>query len=295
MRSEIIPVGVLVACSAAQAQPLVHVVVDMDAHTPGIQQTVRVGPETNVVEGVAVYIYAVSGKPSFRTIGYLGGIDRGIAFGHEPVSGNRGSVVAFDDHPGTPANPGNHIEMLSVGRCCMQRWFDGPEVQYLEFNVGTPAVIKTWPTPPIFTVDIRLSDHHVGDVFSFYVFDTVAANFGEYGAFTASDLRSLDTGGDAVPDRTATHTSIDLDNPVPVPPGAFVVDFIDGPVAGGGATIEVVCTADYDGNGVVNSRDFFIFLRDFFASDPQADLNRDGWIDSQDVLDYLTAFFLGCG
>lgn len=49
------------------------------------------------------------------------------------------------------------------------------------------------------------------------------------------------------------------------------------------------CPADIDGNGVVNSADFFAFLLLFFEG--IADFNRDGSTNSQDFFDYLNAFF----
>jgi hypothetical protein len=54
------------------------------------------------------------------------------------------------------------------------------------------------------------------------------------------------------------------------------------------------CSADFNGDGVVNSQDFFDFLGRFFASDALADFNADGVVNSQDFFDFLTAFFKGC-
>jgi len=58
--------------------------------------------------------------------------------------------------------------------------------------------------------------------------------------------------------------------------------------------VSSACTADFNGDGAVNSQDFFDFLAAFFTSEPAADFNQSGGIDSQDFFDFLTAFFTGC-
>lgn len=54
------------------------------------------------------------------------------------------------------------------------------------------------------------------------------------------------------------------------------------------------CPADFTGDGVVNSQDFFAFLTAFFQGSPAADFNGDGAINSQDFFNFLGAFFNGC-
>jgi hypothetical protein len=56
----------------------------------------------------------------------------------------------------------------------------------------------------------------------------------------------------------------------------------------------MMCAADFNQSGAVDSQDFFDFLAAFFAHLPSADFNHSGAIDSQDFFDFLTAFFAGC-
>jgi hypothetical protein len=54
------------------------------------------------------------------------------------------------------------------------------------------------------------------------------------------------------------------------------------------------CVADFNGDFIVNSQDFFDFLNAFFLNLPIADVNFDTVVNSQDFFDFLTAFFSGC-
>lgn len=54
------------------------------------------------------------------------------------------------------------------------------------------------------------------------------------------------------------------------------------------------CPADFNADGAANSQDLFDFLGAFFAAAPAADFNTDLAIDSQDFFDFLVAFFGGC-
>ncbi len=54
------------------------------------------------------------------------------------------------------------------------------------------------------------------------------------------------------------------------------------------------CAADFNDDGFANSQDFFEYLTAFFASDISADFGGDGIVNSQDLFDYLVAFFEGC-
>ena len=59
-------------------------------------------------------------------------------------------------------------------------------------------------------------------------------------------------------------------------------------------SVTLTCDADFNADGFVNSADFFDFLTAFFASDLEADFNADGAVNSQDFFDFLAAFFGGC-
>ena len=54
------------------------------------------------------------------------------------------------------------------------------------------------------------------------------------------------------------------------------------------------CTADFNGDGSVNTLDVLAFLTAWAAGDPAGDFNGDGTINSQDVLAFLNAWSAGC-
>ncbi len=136
--------------SAAGEEPPVEVAVDMDAQRPGIQSIVTVDACTTTVSGVAFYVVDPLGERTLWSIGFVGGVDRGIAFGHMPdESGNHGSVIAMIAKPGTPVNPGN--VSWTVESPALDPGFAGPEVQYLESGADSAAVIPRESGEPAFT------------------------------------------------------------------------------------------------------------------------------------------------
>ncbi|MCI0435563.1 MAG: hypothetical protein L0271_18250, partial [Gemmatimonadetes bacterium] len=208
------------------APPTLTVVVDMDAAQPGVQSTITVSPGAALVRNVAVYGYEPTGAAQVWAVGYLGGLDRGIAFGHAPNNLNQGSVTALTAAPGTPLNPGSTILLTPFAEPA----FFGAETQYLEHSARSPAPIQTAPLAPMFTVDVHLQSAAAGDVFNFHLVDFVAIwSGGQGGAFSTQSSFSLDTGGDATPDGSVTMAGVDLDAPLAAPPASFVVDFVDGP------------------------------------------------------------------
>jgi|GEM_PF-2297641 len=54
------------------------------------------------------------------------------------------------------------------------------------------------------------------------------------------------------------------------------------------------CIADFNRDGVVNTLDVLAFLNAYAAGDASADINRDGVINTLDVLAFLNAYTAGC-
>ena len=229
------------APSAAVAEVPVLVIVDMDATTPGFQSNIDVPlGESGVVRDIGVYVLDPLGQRAIWGIGYLGGIDRGIAFGHVPNNQQHlGMVAGLLGVLRAPVNPGNFPVMVTSPG--LDRAFAGPEVQYVEGGAVAAATLPAEAGEPVFTVDVLLQGAAPGDTYDFYLLDFVVIwSEGVGGAFSTVGPLSLDTGGDSVPDGTASIYGIDADVPIPVPPAAFLVDFVDGNP--GPATITVVST-----------------------------------------------------
>lgn len=285
--------------TAAAGEPPVTVVLDMDPTLPGAQPSVTVPACSGAVTGVTVRVFDALGTRQVLSIGYLGGIDRGIALGHVPDPElNRGCVTGLVAQAVTPLNPGNTAWIVTAPG--MDPGFAGPEVQYVEFGAAKPAPIGD-PQAPLFSVTVDLSGALPGDRFRFYLLDKVAVwlgGGGEGGAFsTTGPFLSLDTGGDAVPDGTDSIHGIDPDVPVPVPPAAFLVDYVDGPAPSGPAVIEIVAQpSDLDGDGATGINDLLLLLAAWGACDSTpcpGDLDGDGAVAIADLL-ALLASWGGC-
>ncbi|MCW5775449.1 MAG: hypothetical protein KIS87_03250 [Phycisphaeraceae bacterium] len=55
------------------------------------------------------------------------------------------------------------------------------------------------------------------------------------------------------------------------------------------------CTADFNGDTIVNTMDVIAFLNAYAAGDPAADLNGDTNVNTLDVIAFLNAYTAGCG
>lgn len=281
----------LLALGAGMTDEPVRVVLDLDLNTPGMQSTRVIEPGTTFVNGIGVFVYDPEGTRRLLAIGYIGGIDRGIALGHVPNDQSVGAITAMSGSPHTPVNPGNFGGVDPDGS--IQKAFPGPEIQYYELGANTDAPLPGVPVAPAFTAEVHLEDASAGDEFAFALADNVVLwTEGRNGAFSTRDMFSLDTGGDAVPDGTPTVIGLDGDAALPAPPAAYLVDYIDG--VDRPAAIIVRCPTDFNADGLVDTRDVLGFLNAWVIRDPRADFNQDGTINTQDVLAFLNTWNTGC-
>ncbi|MBK7403080.1 MAG: hypothetical protein IPJ41_00255 [Phycisphaerales bacterium] len=58
--------------------------------------------------------------------------------------------------------------------------------------------------------------------------------------------------------------------------------------------VAFLCVADFNADGVVDTRDVLAFLNAWVARDSRADINGDGVIDTRDVLAFLNLWTAGC-
>lgn len=59
-------------------------------------------------------------------------------------------------------------------------------------------------------------------------------------------------------------------------------------------TVGGICPADFNCNAFTDSQDLFDFITAFFSLQPSADFNRDTFIDTRDVFDFIESFFVTC-
>jgi len=175
----------------ALAQPPIQVILDMDPATPGIQNSITIPARTSTLRGLAVYIYDPLATRTIRGIGYLGGLDRGIALGHQPSNLHTGSITALTGHLGTPLIPGADHYLTSG----VQKGFAGPEIHYIQ-TTGAATTLPAAPLTPVFTVDVHLANASPGDIYTLALLDMVTVWRGKGGAFTTQPGNGLDTGGD---------------------------------------------------------------------------------------------------
>lgn len=63
---------------------------------------------------------------------------------------------------------------------------------------------------------------------------------------------------------------------------------------GRGRAMIVVCRADFDGNGVLDTNDLFAFLNAWFGLDLSADIDHDGVLTTNDLFAFLDLWFTSC-
>ena len=80
-----------------------------------------------------------------------------------------------------------------------------------------------------------------------------------------------------------------LDDPCTIDAGAGGPPIVD---MGAFEFLPEIGDPDVNEDGVIDSRDFFDFLKDYFAG--AGDFNADGVTNAMDFFDFLKAFFLNC-
>jgi hypothetical protein len=218
----------------------VIVAVDLDSEEPGFQTTVDVAAGTRWLRDVSVWVYSPNGPAPIHSIGFIGGLNRGLALGHAPMEAEHsGHVVAITATGLDPLVDGNMVFVNSG----FEKMFEGPEIQYFELGElgAAPGSIAVAPVAPVMTVDIEFANAIPGDQFHFFLGDKAAEwAAGANGAFSSSDVNTLESGGDACPDGTITIAGVDSDAAVSSPPALFSVDLIDSAGGSAGAIVRVV-------------------------------------------------------
>jgi hypothetical protein len=83
-----------------------------------------------------------------------------------------------------------------------------------------------------------------------------------------------------------------------LPPGQYVW-YVVGDIGFGYQTSEerlltILCLADFDGSGFVDTDDYSSFIDAYLAGDPEADMDNTGFVDSDDFDTFVLAFEAGC-
>jgi hypothetical protein len=60
------------------------------------------------------------------------------------------------------------------------------------------------------------------------------------------------------------------------------------------AVVQILCLADFDASGFVDTDDFSTFVMAFEAGDPSADVDDTGFVDTDDFDTFVMRFEAGC-
>jgi hypothetical protein len=118
------------------------------------------------------------------------------------------------------------------------------------------------------------------------------------GDFAYTHRMVLDLIGDTSPQTThhfeSGYALVPADHPFP----RISIDLTTGVLGCTDRTLHLdaspaPCAADFNNDGGVSTQDIFDFINAWFAGDPRADVNGGG-LSVTDILDYLTIWFTGC-
>jgi hypothetical protein len=73
-----------------------------------------------------------------------------------------------------------------------------------------------------------------------------------------------------------------------------IVSTVCGSVTSAAGVLTVLCTADFNADGMTMSQDFFDYVTAFFLGLLSADVDVDGVVTSEDFFGFLEAFLAGC-
>ncbi len=211
------------------------------------------------------------------------GVDWAAVGGDFSISGVVSSVEAFDDGSGEALYIGGDFNRvpgftpaLRIARWDGRAWtqvgdgFDGPVHALAVFDEGTGDALYA---AGAFT--------HSG-----------AAPLAHIARWDGSAWRPLGEGLDGPAAALARFEAPDA-RPALVAAGSFA-NAGGEPSPGFAAWLGCACRADFNADGVVDSRDVLAFLNAWGSGEPTGDFNGDGLIDSRDVLAFLNAWSAGC-